>query len=154
MTAAVLNRMNATLLDATDSSRFVTLFLAFYDTSSRTLLYANAAHCPPVITRSEGATEALESTATVLGAIEEFEAEDRQTSLRARDRLVVYSDGLTDAMDADNKPFGSTRLVSLLGDSAEVGIERVVASVMQTVFEHQADQAQFDDMTILILEAE
>ncbi len=151
--AAVLKQMNRALLQATGPSRFITMFLAFHDTQSNLLTFANAGHCLPVVARSDGSAEMLKSTGMVLGVLDELEVEDEQIQLHPGDRLVVYSDGVTEALDAGGEQFGTDRLKELVVNSAHVDLGALIEILLKSVQSHQATQTPLDDITVGVLEA-
>ncbi|MCD6416658.1 MAG: SpoIIE family protein phosphatase [Planctomycetes bacterium] len=152
--AAMLKRMNRALLQATGLSRFVTLFLAFYDTQSQVLRFANAGHCPPIVGRLDGSTEVLKSTSTALGVLDELESTEEQIQLVTGDRVAAYSDGITEARAAGGELFGFPRLRALMADGAALSLDTLLDNLMSSLEAHQAGQPQSDDMTIWMLEVE
>ncbi len=150
--APALKRTSEALLQVIEPSSFVTMFMAFYETRSRALTFANAGHGPPIIVRPDGTKLLLESTGTVLGMFEEMEATNESIQLHPGDRLIAYSDGITDAPDPDGKRFGLARLEQMIADAACVDLQSVVENLLNSVHAHQAGGPQFDDMTVLAFE--
>ena len=149
--AAVLARVNRALLEVTEPSKFVTMFLGFYDTKSRRLTFVNAGHCAPIVVGADGGLRALDSTTTVVGAFDDFEAEHQEILLRPAERLIVYSDGITDARNAADETFGAEGLEASLAHTDRLDLGSLVERVMSAAQDHQSGQQQFDDMTVLAM---
>ncbi|MFC1572024.1 SpoIIE family protein phosphatase [Candidatus Eisenbacteria bacterium] len=150
--SAALSRMNQALFQSTGLPRFATLFLALYDVRDRTLRYANAGHCEPILCRPDGETIALDSTATVLGAFEEFVSRDEEIKLTPGERLVVYSDGVTEASDANGEMYGLRRLREVIGDGVSLPIDSLLDGIMGSVTAHRGNHGGHDDTTIWAIE--
>jgi sigma-B regulation protein RsbU (phosphoserine phosphatase) len=142
-------RLNALLLAATASQHYVTLFLAVYDEGSRALRYVNCGHVPPALLRAGGQTEWLEPTAPVVGLLEAFDSEPRETALSTGDTLVACTDGLTETRDSNNDEFGADRLLAALRAHASLEAPQLVDEILSArrVF---AATAERDDVTVLV----
>jgi phosphoserine phosphatase RsbU/P len=134
---------------------FVTVFYCVLDPVSGLLRYANGGHNPPYLRRADGAVETLNGAgALVLGVMPHVEFPDHAVTLRPGDRVVLYTDGVTEACNSADEPYGPERLVALI--SAEGGaapaalVDRICGSV--TTFTGTATQA--DDMTVAVLARE
>lgn len=149
----VLKKMNETLQQATSAAKFVTMFLAYYDIENRTLRFANAGHCPPIFANLDGSTEIPGPTAPILGLFEEFESKDVALTLSPGQKVIAYSDGITEASGPDGDMFGASRLEELIsksvGDTPEDLLEKVIGAVQ----EYQGGSEETDDTTIWVLEA-
>lgn len=148
--AQLLSLINRHFYNSTDPDRFTTLFYGVYDDTTRYLRYVNCGHCPPLLTRASGEIEMLEPTATVLGAFEEWECRETDVTLFPEDTLLLYSDGVTDAVNEHGDPFGEHRLVPLMSPrcTALKLIDRVIGAVSK--FENGA---RSDDVTVVALRA-
>lgn len=133
--AGLMRELNREIWRMTESARFITLFYGLYDTTTRTLTYANAGHNPPILLRLHAAVgdrAALDATGMVLGAFEDSVIEQRTIALAAGDIIAAFTDGVTEARDQHDQDFGDDRvatLVSFLSDeSARTICERLLAS--------------------------
>jgi phosphoserine phosphatase RsbU/P len=99
-----LRTINLQFRESTRPEHFATLFFADYDDTSRRLRYANCGHNAPYLFRAGGAVEQLPATATVIGLLSEFLPEVVEIALAPGDRLVVYSDGISDAVAEHQLP--------------------------------------------------
>jgi serine phosphatase RsbU (regulator of sigma subunit) len=146
-----VDRLNRFLLDRTGGEKYATVFYGLLDDAGA-LNYVNAAHCPPLVVRGDGRIESLEATGPPVGLLEAAEFTLGQCRLSSGDKLVIYSDGVTEAQNASGKFFGRKRLrqtiAALAGESCRAmhdGIQEAVAA-----FTEGAPQS--DDITLLVLE--
>jgi sigma-B regulation protein RsbU (phosphoserine phosphatase) len=137
--------------DSTDSM-FVTLFFAQLDPASGELAYVNAGHNPPLLCRAgQEELTALARTGLPLGLFEFTDFEARGTQLDPGDFLVLYTDGVTEAMDAQHREFGEERLRRVLLDNRHASAEDMAAALEGTLgaFTGAADPS--DDITFVIV---
>ncbi len=146
----LLCSVNRLFYENTPDDRYATLFYADYDEGSQTLRYANCGHNPPIVVRADGTVQRLRATATVLGLFEKWKCATLETSLHRDDLLVIYSDGVTEAMNKDGEEFGEGRfLESLRGfrsSTPEVLMNGVVSEVKRFT-----EGKQTDDLTLVIV---
>ena len=150
--ADVLGRVNAELCRNNETAMFVTLVCGILDMATGDLVYSNAGHNPPVLLRAGKRPEFLPlPPGLVLGAAEEAAFETRSIRLFPGDRLLLYTDGVTEAMDVDQQLFSDERLLRettwMAGETPRQMVERLMAAV-QT---HAGGTAQSDDITVLAL---
>ena len=148
----VLSQVNQELCTDNDSNMFVTVFCGVLHTRTGEVWYSNGGHNPPYLLSACGSAEPLPRTGgLVLGAMEEAVYRTQQITLRTGDGLFLYTDGITEAMDARGNLFSEQRLQAVLqqtsGDSPTQRIHEVVGAVKRF-----ADTApQSDDITALAL---
>jgi sigma-B regulation protein RsbU (phosphoserine phosphatase) len=146
-----IGRANKLLYRCTDDERFVTLFYGVLDFAGHKLDYCSAGHEQPFVVSADGKVSRLETGGLALGVFENVQYQQETVSLNSGDVLIAYSDGITDAANASNQPFGSERLASLIGeyrnDRSSLLIERIVDGVNR----HAGDTPQFDDLTVLVI---
>jgi sigma-B regulation protein RsbU (phosphoserine phosphatase) len=97
--ALLVARANRLFFQSTAPEHYASLFFGSYDSERRTLVYVNCGHPAPVLLRSDGTLERLDSTGLVLGAFENASFEERKVGISAGDRLVVFSDGVSEARE-------------------------------------------------------
>jgi serine phosphatase RsbU (regulator of sigma subunit) len=150
---SVLKATNQRILTDIDTSQFVTVFYGILDPAEGTLTYCNAGHNPPYLFRAPDGSEmqALFRTGMPLGILRRADWECKSTRLAAGDTLVLYTDGLTDAQDAQQRFYGERRLLEAaqtsLGHSAQEVLDALLASVRAFV----RDASQFDDIALAVL---
>ncbi len=146
-----IQRANKLLLQSTSPEKFVTLFYAVLDITNHTLTYVNAGHEHPYLFTSATGPTRLSTGGAPLSIIDNFPFEEETITLQPDDLLVVFSDGVTEAMDVQEQQFGQTQLDALLPDcrhaSAPAIIERIVAAVKQ----HTGSAPQHDDITLVVV---
>ena len=132
----------------TDGS-FATLFFAEYDDAAGRLRYANCGHLCGLVLREDDSVERLDSTATILGAIKNWECEIAEAQLTPGDTLALYTDGITEPFNTGGEQFGEGRLVTALCRHKELNPQAMLAAVVDEVRQF-SPQEQQDDITLII----
>jgi sigma-B regulation protein RsbU (phosphoserine phosphatase) len=145
----ILQAVNRTFFDSTETSRYATLFFGIYDDDSGQLRYANCGHLPPVLLRQDGSLHRLSTTAPVIGLFEDWEGAIRDVDLKRGDTLAIFSDGVVEALDASGEEFGESRLEGLLRHHASLPAELLVKTVVSAVQRHSGP-TPYDDFTLIV----
>ena len=140
--------VNRMFYESTEPSNYATLFLGIYDDASRRLRYANCGHNPPLLLRGQN-VERLRATVTVLGLFEKWECQVAEAHLLPGDVLIIYTDGIVEAMNADQEEFGEAALVRILRERQHVDARGLLAAVIAAVQQFSAGE-QSDDLTLLV----
>ncbi len=147
----LIDRLNRELCRDNDACMFVTALCGVLDPESGEVTFTNAGHNPPLRFGSDNQARYVEVPAgTALGIFEEAQFQEARLVLAPGEALLLYTDGVTEAVDADLEPFGEARLEALplgLFDTARATVEAVVVAV--EAFAGEAEQA--DDITVLAL---
>jgi sigma-B regulation protein RsbU (phosphoserine phosphatase) len=146
-----LARLNEFLLERTRGEKYATVFYCILD-SSGLLSYANAGHCAPFLVGRDGRLRSLHTTSMPVGMIEGAPFQMAQTQLDPGDKVVIYSDGLTEAEGVDGAFFDTDRLRACLRDGAALGATALHASLLETLDRFTDGGAVRDDITALVLE--
>jgi PAS domain S-box-containing protein len=134
------------------SGMFVTLFFGTLREMDRTLTYVNAGHNPPVVFRSrDGTLEELLPTGIILGAVENREYSSRTLVIGPGDVIVMYTDGVTESINAEEELFGEDRLYAIIRKNARLSAQEILDRILSGVQEFTGDMPQFDDITLLII---
>jgi serine phosphatase RsbU (regulator of sigma subunit) len=150
--ADVVSRMNRELARDNERAMFVTAFAARLQLASGELEHVNAGHNPTYRLRAGGGCEALAGDVSpALGAVEEHAYRSSRERLAPGDGLVLYTDGVVEAHDAQGEEFQTSRLESYLAGCAGVGAQELVRGLVERVEEFANDVAQYDDLTVLAL---
>jgi sigma-B regulation protein RsbU (phosphoserine phosphatase) len=149
---AVLRAVNRLFFECTATEHYATLFAAAYDARSHHLLYANCGHLPPLLLRAGGELERLPPTASVIGMLEDWDCALARVELRPGDLLLVYSDGVTEALNARGEEFGEERLLALARRLSGLSIAAMPAALLAEVDAFSAGLAG-DDRTLLVARA-
>ncbi|OPX69370.1 MAG: sensory histidine kinase AtoS [Methanoregulaceae archaeon PtaB.Bin009] len=143
---------NNIITEDSKSGMFVTLFFGALSESDRTLKYVNAGHNPPVVVRSrDGTLEELLPTGMAIGADAHQEYASRTIPIGTGDVVVIYTDGVTDAMNAQEKFFGEDRLYTIIRENARLPAQEILDRILSEVREFSKDMPQFDDITVLVV---
>jgi serine phosphatase RsbU (regulator of sigma subunit)/putative methionine-R-sulfoxide reductase with GAF domain len=152
--AEVARRANQLILSDARSDLFVTLFYAILEPGGR-VSYVSCGHHPPLLVRANsGEVIELRTPGIVLGAVDEDVFEDRETSLEPGDSLVLYTDGITEAINAEAKMFGRERLAELLRSHAHHTAADLARIVCDGVADFVGDVPQSDDLAIVVVRRE
>jgi len=145
----LLKAVNRLFFDSTAPRHYATLFLGDFDDESRCLRYGNCGHNPPLVLRAAGEVETLEVTAAAVGLVDEWDCRVEETQLRSGDLLVLYSDGITEAMSDDGQEFGEQRLLETVRTYRERPIQEILERVVDGV-RIWSGVEQEDDLTLLL----
>jgi len=131
---------------------FVTLFFGTLREKDRTLTYVNAGHNSPVVFWSrDGSLEELLPTGIVLGAVENQEYSSHTVSIGPGDVVVMYTDGVTESINAKEELFGEERLNAIIRQNARLSAQEILDRILSGVQEFTVDMPQFDDITLLVI---
>lgn len=147
----MLAQLNRFLLERTQGEKYATLFYGVLRSGGE-LEWANAAHCPPLVVRRSGAVELLEATGLPVGMIESAAYEVRRERLEPGDKLVIYTDGLTDARNEQGQFFETARLRRLVQEHARADCATLRALLIEELRRFTGDAPQDDDVTLLVVE--
>jgi sigma-B regulation protein RsbU (phosphoserine phosphatase) len=145
----LVREMNTAVFNITQGDRFITLFLAKYDTGTRTLHYVNAGHTPPILL-SKGEVTHLKNGTTVLGFLPDLPfLEIGGICLTEESILFSYTDGLTDIQDDRGAYFQDDLLLHFLREHAHLGAKELNTRLWEHVRNFKQKQAFPDDITVL-----
>lgn len=150
-TEIILSRLNGEICRDNDSCMFVTVFCGILDVRTGQVAYSNAGHNLPYIL-SNGAVMALPKTqGMALGVTESADFHAGQLLLKPGDRLVLYTDGVTEAMDKEDQLFSESRLETTLRGVNGLSSKEVIERVVKEVQHFSGGASQSDDITLLAL---
>jgi phosphoserine phosphatase RsbU/P len=144
------SRLNSIVYRNTDSDRFITFFYAQLEGPLRRLAYVNAGHNAPFVVRSDGSHERLWDGGAVLGVFASRSYEMGTAQLSAGDRVILFTDGVTEACSPSGEEFGEARLLRLLTDHLTLSADELQAKILAVVAEFSGGPWQ-DDATLLVL---
>lgn len=150
--ARALRQVNDELAEDNDSCMFITAFCGMLNLRSGDLLYANAGHNPPLLLGAEAQLRLLrEPPGPALGALPGSAYRNYSTRMAADDLLLLYTDGVTEAMDRQQNLFGEERLGTLASSRRHRTARELIEAVAGAVRRHGADTEQSDDITLLAI---
>ncbi|MDO8873408.1 MAG: SpoIIE family protein phosphatase [Methanoregula sp.] len=145
---------NANTIIAADSraGMFVTLFYGILEVDSHTLTYVNAGHNPPIICHAEDEllTE-LTATGIAIGALSDAEYTKETAALNAGDIVVLYTDGITEAENAQQDMFGEERLHEVIRAFRKLPAQEIIAAILKSVQSFCGNYPQSDDITLMVI---
>ena len=144
----VLNLLNNGLCENNAECMFITLWLGIYNKKTGILTFSNAGHNSPLINEGNGFKEITMNKGIVLGIVENFEFVKEE--IRNFKRIVIYTDGITDAKSIDGEFYGEKRLIDALNKIYDESL--LVETLNKDIDEFTQGTEQFDDMTLLVLD--
>lgn len=149
-TASIVTRINDELAVDNESCMFVTMFLAICDLHTGNVRYTNAGHNPPFIKRANGEVESLTDIhGPVAGAVEGLAYKQSDLQLKQGDLLFLYTDGVSEAMNAQDELFSDSEIARRLSQLPGNDPEQSIDTLLSAVDEHAAGCEQSDDITML-----
>jgi serine phosphatase RsbU (regulator of sigma subunit) len=150
---ALVARLNQMTYRDTSSNMFITMILALLDTATGSLTYCNAGHAHPMLHRPDGHVQSLDVGGCLLGVISEAEYEQATLTLEPGAALVMYSDGVTDTLDAQGETFGAQRLSDAVDAYSKLSADTICVKIDHEAQDFRGDAEPFDDFTLLVLKA-
>lgn len=147
--AEVVTRLNRGMARTCPGNRFVTLFYGLIDPATGALAYSNAGHNPPMLLHRGGGAEQLDKGGPVLGILAAMRFQEADAVLDPGDVLVLFSDGVTEAVNAADEEFGEERLLSVVRAAGNNSAHAIVEAVHNAVRDFTAGQPQADDITVV-----
>jgi sigma-B regulation protein RsbU (phosphoserine phosphatase) len=146
-----VGRSNTLMFQSTDPEKFATLFYGVLDYESHKLAYCNAGHEIPFLLTGNGTPTRLEMGGMALGVMDEFPYQFDAVQLNKGDLLVIYSDGISDATNEFDHPFGEERLISMVREHKDDPAVAIIDRIIEAVQKHEGDTEQLDDLTLVVL---
>ena len=149
----IFTKANEKLCENNESGMFVTAWMGILDLTTGNLQFANAGHNPPVLKRRDGSFEYLKTRAGfVLAGMEGVRYRVGELTLYPGDRLFLYTDGVPEATNADNKLYGEDRLLSFMNQNATIEATAFLPALKANIDEFVGEAPQFDDITMLMFD--
>ena len=146
----LVSKLNEVISNNIAADKFVTFGYCLIDTTDNRLTYASAGHCPPILFHKSGEAVPLKEGGTPLGIFPDRKYEDAGLQLESGDRLVLYTDGLTEAMNSDEQEFGERRLIELGSRNIALSASEMLAAIKKEVVSFCSGSFQ-DDFTLVVV---
>jgi sigma-B regulation protein RsbU (phosphoserine phosphatase) len=144
--------MNNLIFNSTSTDRFITFFWGILDTQNNTFTTINAGHNPPYLVSRVGIFSRLEKGGIILGVLPTSVAyEEEITEIYPGDLIVLFTDGVSEAMDAEGREFGEERIERVLQNYYPESVEKILFQLQTSIREHILGAPQSDDITLLLL---
>ncbi len=149
--ADCLRRVNRSLYRSTSPEKFVTAFYGIISRDDNTLLYASAGHEPAIHLHSDGSIDMLTNGGIMLGVRDDFVYDDETVSFEPGDVVVIFSDGITEAIDGEGGMYGVEPLKEVLRTHRQESAERIRLSVLDALRQFIGSTRQSDDITLVVV---
>ncbi len=146
----VADRLNQKFNWESNPGQFITIFYALLDIPGRNLTYTSAGHPGAVVLHTDGSTEILHRSGLPIGVGEPYK--QTEVSLRPRDRVYLYTDGVTEAMNAAGELYGHDRMIACVQKSAGLPLKESIEELKKQVVSWRGSERVRDDMSILAVE--
>ena len=144
-------RANKLLFQSTDLSKFATFFYTILDIQKHCLCYCNAGHNYPILFHKDASYDLLDTGGVILGGISDYPFEEEITQLEQGDLLVLYSDGVSEAMSSAEIEFGVNKIIEIVKSNLNLGSGEVLERIKDAIKLHTRGAAQSDDITMVIV---
>ena len=143
---------NGLLVEEGANNMFVTAFYGIYNVRTGEVAYVNAGHNPPYVVKADGSLSKLPLAENlVIGVVEDYPYKEGNLRLEHGDALLLYTDGVTEAVNAESKEYGEERLEALLRQNAQAGCRQLIDAVKADVEAFVGEAEQSDDITLLTM---
>ncbi len=148
----VVAQVNELLYEQNEAAMFVTVLYAVYDPETAKLTYASAGHDPPLVVHPDGSSTSLPLTGGLaLGVVPAFDFGQHTVSVEPGDTLVLYTDGVTEAMNDKDEQFGLERLRETYASRPPGNVKEAISTIFDAVSDFAGDTPQSDDVTCVAL---
>ena len=149
----IFTQANEKLCENNESGMFVTAWMGILNLNTGVVQFANAGHNPPLLKRADGTFEYLKTRGGfVLAGMEGVRYRAGEITLAAGDRLFLYTDGVPEATNSDNKLYGEDRLLQFMDQNASMEATKLLPALKSNIDEFVGEAPQFDDITMLMLD--
>jgi len=157
--ARMLSELNRVLTANLAEDMFITMLYMVLNTKTRELRFARAGHERPLLCRtSNGGPEPIDSPGIAIGLTDpevfDIAIKDASIQLEAGDVVIVYTDGITEALNEENEEWGLETLEQTIRTEAPNGVKQVTTTIRKQIARYVGAQQQYDDMTLLGLEVD
>lgn len=150
--AAAIRDANTIISHDSKSGMFVTLFYGLLDSSTRTFTYVNAGHNPPIhYSAADSSLSELEATGIAMGLLDDAHYAQDTVQMAPGDLLILYTDGITEAENAQQEMFGLERLKNVIHTSHTLSPAEIIEEILTSVREFTGDHPQSDDITLMVI---
>jgi len=152
--AEALSRVNALIRSDAMADLFVTALCAVWDPRTGQFWMANAGHAEPLLCRFERHVSTVHLAGAALGVVERIAPEQLCLLLKTGDVLLLYTDGLTDALNADGEAFGLVRLQAALAEAQGLDAGQIASAILAAVDAFTGEEPPFDDQALIVIKRE
>lgn len=150
--ASLIGQINQMIHSNTSAEAYITFFVCIIDPQQKTLSYVNAGHNPPLLYRQGSPLRYLEKGGIVLGVLPEAVYEEAEIVLQPGDRLLIYTDGLSEATSDGGEEYGDQRVAEFFQSQYNDPPEVAIDTLLEDVYRHVGGETKDDDTTLLLIE--
>ncbi len=150
----IIANANALLYNSTESTKFATLFYGILNPQSNEIAFCNAGHNNPFLFSVDGNVRELKTGGLLLGCLPDSEYEEEKISTKGNDLIVIFSDGISEAMNEDEEEYGEERLQEFISKHTDASPDKIIENILSDVNMFVGAAPQYDDMTLLIIKKE
>lgn len=151
--ASVCSRMNTVLCNNIARGKFVTFFYGVLDSAQRRFQYCSAGHVPPILTHADGTSGHLQCEGAVLGVFPDWEYRDVVLEFTSGDRLLLFTDGASEACSAEGEEYGEERMAALAARSVSMSGQQLLRTLIHELKNFCSSQLH-DDLTLIVIAAD
>ncbi|NIR48872.1 SpoIIE family protein phosphatase [candidate division KSB1 bacterium] len=144
-------RINELIYENTSYDKFITFFLGILDVETKTFKSVNAGHNPPYLFHSDKSFQTLQEGGLILGMMPNVQYKTETVNLKSGDCIVMFTDGVSEAMNTEEKEFEEKRIEACIQETYELSAEKIMQSLKTAVKEFSKGMPQADDITMLIV---
>jgi len=149
--SAMVGRINNLIFQNTPLDKFITFFYGELNIKTGQFKYCNAGHNPPYLVKSNGNIEELMAGGLILGMMQDVSFETGQVTISSGDRIVMFTDGITEAMDEDDEEFGEEKVCELIVKDPDFTAQELLDTIVRAVKDFSGSASQSDDITMVVL---
>jgi sigma-B regulation protein RsbU (phosphoserine phosphatase) len=146
-----MKHANTLMFQSTGLGKFITLFYGILDAQQHTLTYSNAGHDSPFLFSNNSDAVRLETGGVVLGFVPQYSFAEETVAIQLGNRIVLYSDGITEARNELEEEFGEERLQQVITENRVLSSGELIDKIVASVKEYAGNTPQGDDMTIVVV---
>ena len=150
----IIANSNDLLYNSTEPSKFATLFYGILNPESNEIVFCNAGHNNPFLFSADGNVKELKTGGLILGCLPGSEYEEENVSINRNDIIVIFSDGISEAMNENEEEYGEERLKEFISNHLDESPDKIIENILSDVRIFVGKAPQWDDMTLLIIKRE
>ncbi|MCH7722917.1 MAG: SpoIIE family protein phosphatase [Bacteroidetes bacterium] len=150
----IIANSNDLLYNSTEPSKFATLFYGILNPESNEIVFCNAGHNNPFLFSADGNVKELKTGGLILGCLPGSEYEEEKVSINRNDIIVIFSDGISEAMNENEEEYGEERLKEFISNHLDESPDKIIENILSDVRMFVGKAPQWDDMTLLIIKRE
>jgi phosphoserine phosphatase RsbU/P len=146
-----IERSNKLLYQNTSSEKYATFFCGILDYTVNEINFSNAGHNNPIYVTKDGEVKRLQSIGIVLGFLDEFDFSESTLKMEKGELLVIFSDGISEAMNIDEEEYEENKLIKVINENTNKTAQEITNLIIESVNNFSGDIPQSDDITLVVI---